>query len=252
LTGERASLLIPVHWRAFAVVGFLTIGFSAQPAAPVLLNDPVQGQKLAAELRAMTPAEGATFKGTLHISAPRSETRDVPIQLSVVVGNKAWSSSYHARPTKAPTEDFTISRGIGGSTNYYQWQHGEALEKPTGNFATNSFAGSDFALLDLGLEFFNWPTQTLVFNEMRKSRGCHVLESRPASPTIYSRVLSWIDEETNGLLMAEAYDARGKILKEFEINSFKKIGDRYQVSEMEIRNRQTKTRTRLEFEFPEK
>nr|AIA12901.1 Unknown Function [uncultured bacterium] len=126
--------------------------------------------------------------------------------------------------------------------------------KLDGSKATNRFAGSDFALLDLGLEFFSWPTQVIVMREMRKGRGCDVLESRPAHPSLYSRVVSWIDQESRaqgqpGLLMAEGYDSNGKLLKEFEIKSFKKVAGRWEVSEMEIRNRQTKGSTRLQFDF---
>jgi hypothetical protein len=138
--------------------------------------------------------------------------------------------------------------------NEYEWRRGEKVVKLDGNKATNSFAGSDFALLDLGLEFFSWPTQVVVMREMRKGRGCDVLESRPAQPGLYSRVVSWIDQESRaqgqpGLLMAEGYDRNGKLLKEFEIKSFKKVGGRWEVSEMEIRNRQTKGSTRLQFDF---
>jgi hypothetical protein len=62
-------------------------------------------------------------------------------------------------------------------------------------------------------------------------------------------VLSWIDQEQGGLIMAEGYDARGKLLKEFEVKSVKKVAGQYQVSEMEMRNRQDKTSTRLQFKF---
>lgn len=115
-----------------------------------------------------------------------------------------------------------------------------------GDRATNAFAGSDFAALDLGLEFFHWPHQVLLTREMKKGRGCDVLESRPAQVSLYSRVITWIDQETSGVLMAQAYDARGKLLKEFEIRKFDRSAG--QVREMEIRNRQTKRSTRLHFE----
>jgi hypothetical protein len=127
------------------------------------------------------------------------------------------------------------------------------VQKLDGGSATNGFAGSDFALMDLGLEFFHWPTQILVTREMRKGRGCDVLESRPARTHLYSRVLSWIEQESRaqgqpGLLMAEAYDKSGRILKEFEIRGLTKG----QVTDMELRNRQTKTSTRLQFRLDDK
>ena len=241
-------------WRE-AILFLLSVSLIVQAASPPPLNDPVEGQKLARELRETTPTEDASFKGVFRIFRPNAEQRVVPIQTIVSVGNKAWASTYIAHPTNTPAEELTISRSYGDPTNYYYlWKHDRGVEQPTGDFATNSFAGSDFALLDLGLEFFQWPTQVLVLREMTKGRGCDVLESRPARTNLYSRVVTWIDQDTRaqgtpGLLKAEAYDARGKLLKEFEINGLTKVGGRYQVKEMEIRNLQTKTRTRLVFDF---
>jgi hypothetical protein len=235
----------------------LCVCFCGQAADPVRLNGSVEGEKLARELREMAPAQDSAIKGTLRIYSPGAEPRDVPLQSMVNVGNKVWDTTYLAHPTNAPREQLSISRAHGASTNHYTWQRGDRIEKPTADSATNSFAGSDFALLDLGLEFFNWPTQTLIYKEMKKGAGCDVLESRPARPGLYSRVVSWIAQESRaqgqpGLVMAEGYDRNGKLLKEFEIKSLQKVAGAHQVSEMEIRNRQAKTRTRLQFEFPEK
>ncbi len=116
--------------------------------------------------------------------------------------------------------------------------------------ATKALAGSDFSLADLGLEFFHWPEQKVLKKEVRRSRGCTVLESTNPNPSAngYSRVVSWIDSETLGIVHAEAYDANGKLLKEFDPKSFKKVNGQWELQEMEIRNVQTGSRTRLEFD----
>jgi len=113
------------------------------------------------------------------------------------------------------------------------------------------FAGSDFWLADLGLEFFHWPEQRILKSELRKSRLCRVLESinpRPA-PGAYSRVVSWIDDESRGILHADAYDFQNKLLKEFDTKKFKKVEGQWQLEEMEINNVQTGSRTQIEFNF---
>lgn len=86
---------------------------------------------------------------------------------------------------------------------------------------------------------------------MKRGRAYTLLESTNPDPSIngYSRVLSWIDKETGGILQAEAYDIHGKPLKEFEPKSFKKVDGQWQLQEMEIRNVQTGSRTRLEFDL---
>ena len=116
---------------------------------------------------------------------------------------------------------------------------------------TNSFANSDFWICDLGLEFFHWPGQKLLKKEVKRSRGCSVLESTNPDPSTngYSRVVSWIDSESGGIVQAYAYDAQGKLLKEFYPKDFEKVNGQWQVQEMEMINDQTKSRTRLEFDL---
>jgi hypothetical protein len=190
------------------------------------------------------------------LSAPGQAVREVPLKSVITVTSNNWISSYEARPTNGPVETLTI-RHLPGEPNQYEWRHGEQVTIFRGDSATNQFAGSDFALLDLGLEFFHWPIQSLAFRQMRKSQGCDVLESRPSQITLYSNVLSWIPQDaraegTPGVLMAEAYDARGRLLKEFEIKDFERIAGRWEVREMEIRNVRTRTSTRLKFHFKER
>ena len=236
---------------------FLTASLCAFAAAPPKINDPVEGQRLAGELRTVWPAEEMTVNGTLRISRPGIEPRRIPLASRVVVQAEKWSSVYTAKLGDGLTETLSVHHFTNGP-NQYGLQRGDSVEKMDGAGATNNFAGSDFALLDLGLEFFHWPRQVLVTREMRKGRGCDVVESRPAETNLYSRVVSWIDQESRaqgqpGLIMAEAYDRHGKILKEFEIRGMKEVSPgRWEVQEMELRNRQTKTSTRLEFHFEKK
>ena len=99
--------------------------------------------------------------------------------------------------------------------------------------------------------YWHWPTQRLLKTEMRKGRVCQVLESiHPQPPTNgYSRVVAWLDKETGGPILAEAYGRDGRLLKEFSIRSFKKVEGRWQLEEMEIRDVRKRSRTRLEFDF---
>ena len=112
------------------------------------------------------------------------------------------------------------------------------------------FAGSDFWVADLGLEFLHWPHQRLLKKDMRHSKSCNVLESvNPAPvPGGYARVVSWIMiESPHGIVHADAYDAQGKVLKEFDPKSLEKVQGEYQLEEMEIRNKQTGSQTVIKF-----
>ena len=107
------------------------------------------------------------------------------------------------------------------------------------------FAGSDFWVADLGLEFLHWPQQRLLKKEMRHSKSCEVLESVNPHPVPggYARVVSWIIiESPHGIVHADAYDAQGELLKRFDPTNLEKIQGEYQLDEMEMRNRQTGSR----------
>lgn len=86
---------------------------------------------------------------------------------------------------------------------------------------------------------------------MRRGKSCHVLESqRPESWTNgYARVVSWIHTESGAIVQAEAYDARGKLLKEFRPTAVEKVNGAWQLKEMEIENVQTGSRTTLVFDL---
>jgi hypothetical protein len=125
------------------------------------------------------------------------------------------------------------------------------MEIKSADFTVRPFAHSDFWVADLSLDFFHWAEQKVLKHEIRRSRACAVLESTNPNPSAnsYSRVVSWIDNETFGIVHAEAYDVNGKLLKEFDPKSFKKVNGQWELQEMEIRNVQTGSRTRLEFDL---
>lgn len=217
----------------------LVTSFAAAPTPR--LNDTMAGEKLAQELRSLIPSRNVEVKGVMRLSKPGSEPREVPLQSTVTVSAESWTSTYKT------SDETLIIQHFANQPTRYSWVNHDGGQHPANAMATNRFADSDFALLDLGLEFFHWPTQTVVAREMRKGRGCAVLESRPAVRGLYAYVRSWIDAETSGLLMAEAYDTNGRLLKEFEV--FVLSIEKNQVSKMEIRNRQTKRSTRLQFDL---
>jgi hypothetical protein len=165
-----------------------------------------------------------------------------------------WVNIFKCTDANDSTNNFVRIAHQNGANGYWtSWDPDAGVRFTSGRIpaATESLASSDFWLCDLGLEFFHWPQQKILKHEMRHGRSCKVLESTNPnpSPNGYSRVMSWIDNETLGIVQAEAYDAKGKLLKEFSPKSFKKVNGQWQLQEMEIRNDQTGSRTRLEFDL---
>ena len=235
----------------FCLFAFTHSARTADITTPTpLLNDPVAGLALAADVRDARPAANTELHGLLKIRRRDGSTTNVPIVSRIVLADKSWQAIYQGGPTNQG-ETLIVTRAAGAPTEYRYAQQGAAPAPLAAADLWQPFAGSDFSLGDLGLEFFHWPKQTLVQNEMRKNFPCHVLESRPAVTNAYGRVLTWVEVETGGVVMAEAYDARNKPLKEFEVKRFKKVNDQWQLQEMEMRNLKDRSRTLLQFDVSE-
>ncbi|HTB83153.1 MAG TPA: outer membrane lipoprotein-sorting protein [Candidatus Sulfotelmatobacter sp.] len=121
----------------------------------------------------------------------------------------------------------------------------------TGEETSCSFSESDFWFCDLGLEFFHWPAQKVLKKDIHRSCGCTVLESTNPDPGTngYSRVVSWVDDESLGIVEAYAYDRNGKQLKDFYPKDFKKINGQWQVQTLIMENVQTGSKSRIEFDL---
>jgi len=233
---------------------------AASPTAELPPPDPQSGEALAEKLRAAVPVEKTQFSGVLKVRDREGHTTVIPVTCQVLPGEPTWKVIYEVPSTNSrPAEKLIIIHSTNGPNQYLYAKAAKAGEPPGDAVALKPdeiaapLAGTDFWLLDLGLDFFHWPTQRLVKTEMRKGRVCQVLEStRPNPPPgAYARVVSWLDKETGGPLLAEAYDRQGKLMKEFSIKSLKKVDGRWELEEMEIRDVGKRSRTRLEFSFPE-
>jgi hypothetical protein len=243
------------------VVLFFCVTSEAQTTND-LSDAEIQGRQLAQQLCEARPAENFTNTGFLKIRDSKGKTSQMPIRFETVVTAANWSGIYEISPpegtTNSPVPKKLVVLHTFSNSNDYRLTlvlNGDPARWWTKDrsdiVVTLPFAGSDFSIGDLGLEFFHWPQQKILKHEMRRGRSCKVLESTNPNPPPggYSRVVSWIDNETLGIVQAEAYDAKGKLLKEFYPKSFKKVNGQWELQEMEIRNDQTGSRTRLEFDL---
>lgn len=234
----------------------LTLCAAALPLCAALpepvpdLNDPKQGQELAAGVRERAPDEDSQFEGQLRLRGRSEGNRTIPLRSSVRLGQGSWTNIYETLGAKDGGTRLVIVHQDEAPTRFYLSEAGAPLRAVNGAELNRSFAGSDFSLLDLGLDFFHWPRQMLIRKEMRKGRPVRLLESSPAVTNEYGRVLSWVDAETDALLIAEAIDLSGRTLKEFEVKKVVKVNGRWQLRALEIRNRITGTSTRLEIDLP--
>lgn len=223
-----------------------------------------KGQILAARILSATPSQPLTTTGLLTIRDTQHHRTLIPVTFEIHPGESNWSSVYNAHLTNGSTATQIVLTVVHSAQQpeVYRLESnpaGAVAESRTlmGNAAMIPFAGSDFWLSDLGLEFLHWPKQRLLGRDVKHSQSCYVLESinpNPASNAL-SRVVSWLDIDTvensgqAAIVHAEAYDAKNNLLKEFDPKEFEKVNGHWQLKEMEIDNRQTDSRTRIDFDL---
>jgi hypothetical protein len=236
------------------VAVFLLVSGAATAATNELSDAEIEGRQLAQQLCNARPTENFTNTGFLQIRDSNGKRTNISITFTVRVSPTNWTSIYTSSAMN-PWEERLFVTHTDNLTNVYLHYLSSVISTVTAPAAdTSPFANSDFWLADLGLEFFHWPAQKVLKHEMRRGQGCKVLESTNPEPSTngYSRVVSWIGNESGGIVQAEAYDAKGKLLKEFRPKNLKKVNGQWQVESMEIQNVQTGSRTRLAFNLEKK
>jgi len=228
----------------------------AQPVRDTNYDDTKgEGKALIQEILTTFPVEDSQILGLMKIRGTDGRIQEVPTRMTVRAVSGGWDDIYETQPANGNPGEVFIVKHRGTNANEYLFGAYRTIdEKPelkplTEEELYRPLAGSDFYLMDLALGFLHWPSQKIVKKEMRKSRSCRVVESVNPNPKpgTYSRVLTWIDFETNGIILAEAYDDGGEQLKEFSIQKFDRKEKR--LREMQIRNNQTDSRTRLELNY---
>jgi hypothetical protein len=265
--GFRASSFIRHSSFVIRVLAALLLVLHAVPTSLAQKNvekpvplDPTQAkreaQELVSRMLSQRPAQDATNTGLLKIRGADEKEWEIRVRFSTRTTATNWSNIYEAMPAKdQPAMTLAIIHDQG--TNVYLLWIGAGPDstnsepkKLAGDEMMKPFAGSDFWIADLGLEFLRWPGQRLLKKEVRRNKFCDVLESVNPSPTTngYSRIVSWIShEEPHGIVHADAYDSKGKTLKRFDPTEFKKVEGQWQVESMEIRNLKTESRSVIEF-----
>jgi hypothetical protein len=236
------------------------------PAPPPVLLERAEGERQARELLgnllAQKPAQSSSNIAVVKIRGSDRKETQIPARFAVLVTPTNYLNIYEAGRAGAGsgTMKLTIVHSDGRPNEYLLSDpaaKGETEAQPkrlTPSQLMIPFAGSDFWVADLGLEFLHWPQPRVLKREMRRSQFCAVLESiNPHSVSGgYSRVVSWVgtshpDEFV--LVHADAYDSQGRLLKEFDPKSLEKVNGAYQLESMEMRNVQTNSRTVIEFDL---
>jgi Outer membrane lipoprotein-sorting protein len=220
---------------------------------------PDAGRELVAKLLAIRPEENVHWSGTLIISGRETKALPIPIDCETTLGETNWSVTYLAGATATNgAEKLTITFSTNAPPQYL-YARAPSPNARLGETKTLSgaeadipLADSDFWLSDLGFEFYHWPVQNRLMSVTRRNRGCYVLESVNPHPKPggYTRVVTWVDAESNQPLQAEAHGADDSVIKAFEVGRIERVHDHYEVKDLKMFNRVTDSRTSLVFNSP--
>jgi hypothetical protein len=234
------------------------------PSQPITLSPEQaakEGRALVDEMLSQQPeANAVTGVMAIRKDGSTKSYTEISIRFQTIVTSTNFVSLYQATRSNQ-VENISIVHAHGKTNIYYSGRNqfivAGSAKNPAGSPTNLSgdavfapFAGSDFSIADLGLEFLHWPDQKLLQKDMKRSRSCLVLESTNPHPELggCSKVKSWVDNESHGILYAEAYDRRGKELKEFVPQGVSKGADgQWQLEGMQISNVQTKSTTTVKF-----
>ena len=213
-----------------------------------------EGLELTTELLSQVPAENLTNTGRLLVGRGKSAV-EIPIRFTVQRMNGRWISVYEALTPDAGDSltVLTVLHQPGQASCYFRGRpenpdHATPLNAE--EVATLRFSKSDFWVGDLGLEFLRWPVQRLLKKELKRGQSCNVLESLNPDPPAggYARVVSWLDIDTGGVVLAKAYDANRKRMKEFVPKRFKKVDGEWHLLEMRIEDVMSGSQTTILFD----
>jgi hypothetical protein len=245
-------------WLAWHFVRRVLLVGRRLPPTPEPMDE-AGGKALAEQIRTAVPEEDSEIGGVLIVTVGKSKNQ-TPVVCEVKRHGATWETIYQSQATStAGAERLVIVHSTNGPSQYLYARAAKpgaplpepAPVPPAGLDAP--FAGSDFSLGDLGLEFLHWPGQCKLKGEQRLGQPCYVLESTRPQTNGIARINSWIDEETLGPLVVEAYDSTSHEVKEFSLDSSKFHKDaqgRWHLEEMSIENKKTRSRTVLKFDMP--
>ncbi len=109
----------------------------------------------------------------------------------------------------------------------------------TKKFAASRFdqriGGTNVTYGDLALRFLYWPNAEVMGADSLRTRNCWKLRlTAPEKDGPYTTVLLWVDQESGALMRLEGYDAKGQLVKRFEVVSAQKIEGRWFLKQMRI------------------
>jgi hypothetical protein len=124
--------------------------------------------------------------------------------------------------------DETLRVELKESTSTVKQDEGGKSRLIAGSQLPERVRGTDLSYEDLSLHFLYWANPKVEGEQTVKGFSCWIiLVQHIGRDSNYTSVRMWITKEGNGLLRAEAFNSKGKLVKRFEVISGQKVEDKW-------------------------
>jgi len=132
---------------------------------------------------------------------------------------------------------------------------GGKVEMPLSLYA-ESVRGTDINYEDLSMRFLYWPGAKIIGEDSLSFQKCwQVRVTNPDGRGPYGTVDAWVAKNSGAMMQMEAYDAKGKKVKQFKVRKGQKYKGAYILKQMRVESFDAKGDvkgiTYLEIEDPE-
>jgi outer membrane lipoprotein-sorting protein len=198
---RQVKKLIDLIALVFALL--LLVGSAQEPDAAVILD----GVRLAAVNRELN--------GQLR----KEDGTTIPFRLILSGSQVTYRFS---------NPDETLRVELKESTSTVKQDEGGKSRLIAGSQLPERVRGTDLSYEDLSLHFLYWANPKVEGEQTVKGFSCWIiLVQHIGRDSNYTSVRMWITKEGNGLLRAEAFNSKGKLVKRFEVISGQKVEDKW-------------------------
>jgi len=237
-----ANLFPPLVVACFAC-------FAANPI-PSVAED-LTAQHLINRVIDSRKTSGFRVRAKLILTVPGSSKRDA--RQLLIKGRRDGEATrilYQALwPAEFKGRALLVEKPGDGKTTGFLFEPPEKVTPLTPDLMTRPFLDSDLTIEDLTEDFWRWPSQAIVGEEIVDLKPCKIVESRPPDGlvTSYSLVRSWISPELSLPLRVHKFGKDGQLLKRFNVEKLvKQEGNRWAPATLVIEPADNRHRTMLD------
>ena len=187
-------------------------------------------------LRADPPPSAADILGQVRLQQSQQQL-DLAGQLrsdATVIPFRITQTGPIIRYTFAnPSEALQLRLGENGSRLDLVTEN--STKKFSSSRLDDKSGGTGVTYGDLALKLLYWKDATVIGADNLRTRDCWKLRLvAPAKDSPYASVLLWVDKDSGAIMRMEGYDAKGQLVKRFEVVSAQKIEGRWFLKQMRV------------------